>query len=412
MRRQERVQLILFLVWAGLFLLAIVTPLTDIGPRVSIGLAPLEKAFLACLVVNLLCLGAMYLADCAFGATDGLLSYTEWSRMSDKTPTATALVIGLCSFAAVVLITLLGSGLLAENAVDLDPYQRTLIIAVLACSFGALIALLLALNALDAVGAGLTTSATGQIRLRKTGWLSYLVSYHFFVHTLVLLCGLASPIAGVVFCALYWLLGFTFYFSLERFTYDFTTDPSLVAQYQQVRYEAFVGVYLGKDDVDGKSGRDEDDHDGRSEFLVVRNKHEVIGGARLTLHPRRSGELLPCEHDSWRISDFLGIDDLEERDYGEVSRLVIRSAFRKDRHLYELARQLYARAREERLRYLFVIAPQRLLEHYGVFGIRRASATPLPDRPGYAGFTMYLGVLDMSVLEDVQRMDAEFLYRQ
>ena len=132
-----------------------------------------------------------------------------------------------------------------------------------------------------------------------------------------------------------------------KFIYRFTKDNKYIKKYYSIR-KRILGI--SQNDFD-------DEINNRSEILIIKNKDEVLGGARLTISDPSSKKLLPMENIGFRISDLLPELKLTKELYAEYSNVVmLPSYYRSHKISHQIYKHLNRKSNQLGVRYVFVIA--------------------------------------------------------
>lgn len=109
----------------------------------------------------------------------------------------------------------------------------------------------------------------------------------------------------------------------EPLAFEFTHDPSLLAQYHAIYEREFRVVHEAWD-----YRHTEDEHDRRGNFLVVRRGEVVVGGARLSIKTLQQPDLLPIEMEDFRIEGHFPYLADAKLSYGQVGRVCLLPSLR------------------------------------------------------------------------------------
>ena len=176
----------------------------------------------------------------------------------------------------------------------------------------------------------------------------------------------------------------------KELSYDITSDSALLHQYYRLREEMFISVW-GLEHFSGA----EDSFDKHSSFIIARQGHQCVGGARITVSNTAHRSALPMEKNDFVLKDLLPELSLDSCAYGEISRLAILPDFRKGQILPEMLRRAIRWGIAEGLQYAFTLSPVALARNYRqlgqVFGIDwKISDIAIPQREEYEGIKMVL----------------------
>lgn len=179
----------------------------------------------------------------------------------------------------------------------------------------------------------------------------------------------------------------------------FSKDTALLQEYFKVRDAVYLEHFnLPTADII----HDEYDEQDYTEFLIVRDKKTVVGGARLIFHQPGSGTLMPFEADDFKLVNVLPQLDLRDKIYCEVDRTVLYREYRNGDLGREIVRQSAYRSKARGADYLFTVNPpvqarnnKRHCSALGIdFNIRED--IDIPDRPAFNKKKMWLTVTDLS----------------
>lgn len=135
----------------------------------------------------------------------------------------------------------------------------------------------------------------------------------------------------------------------DKLRYIFAKDEKNLRQYYRLR-KIIYNMELG---IDLNEGSDE--YDPISEVMVVKNKEQCVGGARITIHYPNSNTKLPMESDDFRLKDILSDLNLDNYAYAEFSRLILMPKYRDNKISQRIYKSLNRKARQLGVRYIFVI---------------------------------------------------------
>lgn len=110
---------------------------------------------------------------------------------------------------------------------------------------------------------------------------------------------------------------------LVSITFEFTTDPKLLAQYYQIREECFR-KQLGIQSFDGS----EDAEDRAADILIARDGDRCIGGARVSGTSASCSVRLPMESDDFVLHEIFPELAHQGRSYCQWTRLALLSEYR------------------------------------------------------------------------------------
>lgn len=163
--------------------------------------------------------------------------------------------------------------------------------------------------------------------------------------------------------------------SLDKITYEFTTEPKLLEQYYKLREHCYRED-LHLDDFSGA----EDEYDSIGHIIVVRQGDMVVGGARLVISSPENRIRLPLEEDGFLMKDLFPELDLDNVSYCEFTRFIVSPEFREGAVCKEITRRMIDSAIQEGCIYQFSIAPllqarnSRMIgKHLGVLHIIKNS---------------------------------------
>ncbi len=187
-------------------------------------------------------------------------------------------------------------------------------------------------------------------------------------------------------------------YDVDNIHFTFTRDPLLLQQYFKVRDEVYEEYFrlpsasLIHDDYDDNLGTD---------FLIVSDGKEVIGGARIIFRLPKSSFLLPFESDDFLLIRVLPDYDLDSKMYCEVDRTVLREPYRRGHVGREIVRQVAYYSKNKGADYLFTVDPpvqaRNNKRHCSALGIdfRICTDIDVPDTPAFNGVKMFLTITDL-----------------
>jgi hypothetical protein len=139
----------------------------------------------------------------------------------------------------------------------------------------------------------------------------------------------------------------------QDLVYEFTRDPGLIHQYHLIYEEQFRAVHS----ADRYRHTEEDEHDRRGHFVVVRRGNFCAGGARISIKTPRHNHLLPVEMDGFRLEHYFPQLAQKQMRYGQAGRFCLLPEFRGGDITRDLQRRITRKAVAWGLDMFFATAP-------------------------------------------------------
>jgi len=142
-------------------------------------------------------------------------------------------------------------------------------------------------------------------------------------------------------------------------SYDFTINRESLKQYFKLRKQIYAKEL-------GITIPEKDEFDLISHICIVKKKHFVIGGARITICEPTSMNILPMEENDFMLKDILPHLSLHNVVYAEYSKLALLPSYRNA----EISKNLYEKLNQKSLqlgvRYIFAITPLSQARRYSL----------------------------------------------
>jgi len=178
----------------------------------------------------------------------------------------------------------------------------------------------------------------------------------------------------------------------ERLIFEFSRDPALIHQYYRIYEQEFKSV-LHAD----YHHHDNDEHDQKGHFLIVRRGKLCVGGARLNTKTPRQPELLPIEMDGFKLEDHFPDLKHKEVSYGQIGRLCVLPEYRGGAVTRLMMWHLYRKSVALGLETIFATAPLIIARGHMkssiAMGLKHTKVhldIKLPEYPMCEGIRFYL----------------------
>lgn len=132
---------------------------------------------------------------------------------------------------------------------------------------------------------------------------------------------------------------------VPNLNFEFTRDRGFLHQYYHLRSTEFSRILFTESATLFDTG------DQASEVLIVRNKLQIVGGARIILRPNSNAPRLPIELAGWEIAEFLPVKFLHRQGYAEISRLFLLEEYQHAENYTAMARAIIKRMKLRKLHY-------------------------------------------------------------
>ncbi len=184
----------------------------------------------------------------------------------------------------------------------------------------------------------------------------------------------------------------------NKITYKFSKDPEILNKYYKMRANSFISTWKLK-----KFSYHEEPYDRLSYILVAMNDKECIAGARLIPSPKEKRLNLTFEVDGFNVIEAFPNLNLQNKSYGEISRLAVAPDYSKTDVGQNILRMIGLKGKDLGLDYFIVVCPKTsgrfVRKTFNNFGFK-ATIHPevkFPDYlPTYENIKMDLMVIEIN----------------